>query len=121
MTTSQDYTARHNELRKGFRRLADEIPGVANGFFASHRAAQTAGALDSSMKELIALAVGIAVHCDGCIAFHVHDALDAGATHEQIVETIGVAVMMGGGPSMVYGSDALTALEQFEEQGAAAS
>ena len=116
MSTNQDYTARHNELRKGFRRLNEELPGVTNGFFASHRAAQSAGALESSMKELIALAIGIAAHCDGCIAFHVHDALEAGATHDQIVETIGVAVMMGGGPSMVYGSDALTALEQFEEQ-----
>lgn len=112
---TEDYTARHAELLQGFRRLNEELPGVTNSFFAGHRAAVSPGALDSGMKELIALAIGIAVHCDGCIAFHVHDALDAGATHEQIVETIGVAVMMGGGPSMVYGSDALRALTQFED------
>lgn len=120
MTTPKDYTERHDELKEGFRRLHEELPGVTNGFFASHRSAQAQGALDSATKELIALAIGIAVHCDGCIAFHVHDALKAGATHDQVVETIGVAVVMGGGPSMVYGSDALTALAQFEEQMASA-
>jgi AhpD family alkylhydroperoxidase len=66
------------------------------------------------IKELIALGIGIAVRCDGCIAYHVHDALRAGATHQEIVETIGVAVLMGGGPAAMYGSEALEALEQFE-------
>ena len=60
------------------------------------------------------MAIGISVHCDGCIAYHVHDALNAGATREEVVETIGVALMMGGGPSVVYGCEALEALEQFE-------
>jgi alkylhydroperoxidase/carboxymuconolactone decarboxylase family protein YurZ len=56
------------------------------------------------------------VHCDGCIAFHVHDALEAGATRSDILDTIGVAVMMGGGPSVVYGTDAYRALEEFEAE-----
>ena len=47
----------------------------------------------------MALAIAICTHCEGCIAYHVHDALDAGATHDQVTETIGVAVMMGGGPA----------------------
>ena len=66
------------------------------------------------IKELIALAIGITVRCDGCIAFHVHDVVKAGATHDEIVEAIGVAIMMGDGPAVVYGSQALEALEQFE-------
>jgi len=45
---------------------------------------------------LVALAVGVAVRCDGCIAYHVHDAL-AGATREEIVEAVGVAIFMGEG------------------------
>ena len=65
------------------------------------------------MKELIALAIGIAVHCDGCVAYRVHDALRAAATRAE-VETIGVAIMMGGGPAVVYGCEALVAGEQFE-------
>lgn len=116
MSTSRRFTQRHDELRSGFRRLHQEMPGVTEAFFDSHKQSLAPGALSSAHKELIALAIGIAGHCDGCIAFHVHDALKAGASHDEIVETIGVAVMMGGGPSMVFGSDALSALDEFEAE-----
>ena len=59
------------------------------------------------------MGIAITVRCDGCIAFHVHDALKSGATPNEIVETIGVAVLMGGGPAVVYGCEALEALQQF--------
>ncbi|MBE3584462.1 MAG: carboxymuconolactone decarboxylase family protein [Limnochordaceae bacterium] len=83
------------------------------GFMELHEAAIQPGALSTAVKELIALGIAIAVHCEGCIACHVHDALKAGATPEQIEETIGVAVLMAGGPGVVYGSLAHTALQQF--------
>lgn len=61
------------------------------------------------------MAIGITVRCDGCVSFHVHDALKAGgATRNEIVETIGAAILVGDGPSMVYGTEALEALDQFE-------
>lgn len=62
---------------------------------------------------MIALGIAITVRCDGCIAYHVHDSLQAGSSSEEILETIGVAVMMGGGPSVVYGCEAMEALDQF--------
>ena len=74
------------------------------------------GALEKKAKELIALGIGIAVRCDGCISYHINDALKAGASRREIIETISVAVMMGGGPSMVYGCEALEALDQFEKE-----
>jgi alkylhydroperoxidase/carboxymuconolactone decarboxylase family protein YurZ len=57
--------------------------------------------------------VGVA-GCDGCIAFHTHDALRAGATPQEVLEALGIAVLMGGGPAAVYGWQALEALEQFQ-------
>ena len=89
-------------------------PDIMTGFTMLHKAAGSDGALDAKTKELMALAIGIAVRCDGCIAFHVHDALEAGASEDEIVDTIGVAIMMGGGPAVVYGSAALVALKQFQ-------
>ncbi|MFN2124653.1 MAG: pyridoxal-phosphate dependent enzyme, partial [Candidatus Promineifilaceae bacterium] len=68
------------------------------------------------VKELMALCIGITVRCDGCIMYHVNESLKAGATYDEIVETIGVAVMMGGGPSVMYGSEALAALEALQTQ-----
>ena len=60
------------------------------------------------------LAIGITQRCDGCITLHMHDALRAGATREQVAEAIGVAVLMGGGPASTYATDAWRAFEQFE-------
>jgi AhpD family alkylhydroperoxidase len=87
------------------------------GFGQLHEESAKDGALDSKTKELIALAIGIAVHCDGCISYHGHDALEAGASREEIVEVIGVAVMMAGDPSVVYGCQALEAVDQFQSSG----
>lgn len=109
-----DYPALHERLRGLVRNLGDAAPGPLSGFARMHGAAVTPGALDRHVKELMALAIAICTHCEGCIAYHVHDALDAGATHDQVSETIGVAVMMGGGPAAIYGAQALEALRQFE-------
>jgi AhpD family alkylhydroperoxidase len=95
-------------------RYGMEYPEMMAGFAQLHKAGSTDGALSAKIKELIALSIAITVRCDGCIAFHVHDAIGAGASHEEIVEAIGVAILMGGGPAVVYGSQALEALKQFE-------
>jgi alkylhydroperoxidase/carboxymuconolactone decarboxylase family protein YurZ len=64
------------------------------------------------------LGIGIAAECEGCIAYHMHDALKAGATRQEVLEVIGVAILMGGGPAMIYGCEALAALDQFEQKSA---
>jgi len=92
-----------------------ESPDIMSGFMQLHRAGSADGALSGKIKELIALGIAICVRCDGCIACHIHDAVKVGATHDEIVDTIGVAILMGGGPSVVYGSQALEALKEFED------
>ena len=112
--TGHDHPAAHERLRELMADLAREVPGPFSGFARMHAGAVTDGALEPHVKELMALAIAIAVHCEGCIAYHVHDSLHAGATHEQVTETIGVAMMMAGGPGVVSGAQALEALTQFE-------
>lgn len=112
MTTN--YPARRSELQGLMLRLGREIPGTMGGFASLHKAATAKGALDAKTKELIALGIAVAVRCESCIAYHVRDALTAGATRPEVLETLGVAVMMGGGPATMYACDALTALDQFE-------
>jgi AhpD family alkylhydroperoxidase len=110
-----DYPACYRRVAEMMDAYGVESPGVMEGFAQLHSASVADGALSSKLKELIALAIGITVRCDGCIAFHVHDALNAGATRKEVAETVGVAIMMGGGPSVVYGCQPLEALEQSEE------
>jgi AhpD family alkylhydroperoxidase len=108
-----NYPQYHAHLQQLIADLAKASPGPMAGFAQMHNKSVSEGVLAAKVKEMIALAISIAVHCDGCIAYHVHDALRAGATKEEITETIGVAVMMGGGPSVVYGAQALEAVGQF--------
>ncbi len=112
----ESYPAFFDKVKKSMGEYGKVSPEIMEGFQKLHRAASSEGALSGKVKELIALAIGIAVRCDGCIAFHVHDALEAGATEAEIADTIGVAILMGGGPAVVYGSAALEALKQFKKK-----
>ena len=113
----REYPKHRAELQKLAVRLSKEIPGPMSGFSSLHKAALADGALGRKSKELIALGIAVASRCDGCIAYHVHDAIKAGASRQEITEAIGVAILMGGGPAMVYGCEGLAALEQFESAG----
>ena len=113
----KNFPAHYEELNAWMEKLGVVQPAVMAGFGALHEASIAKGALDSKTKELIALGIAITVRCDGCISFHVHDALKGGASKEEIAETVGVAVMMGGGPSVVYGIEAMQAVGQFQEKG----
>ncbi|MEJ2637194.1 MAG: carboxymuconolactone decarboxylase family protein [Calditrichia bacterium] len=89
-------------------------PAVINGFSSLYHAAVEPGALDIKTKELIALGIAVSKRCDGCIAYHTHASLKAGATEQEIMEVLGVAVYMGGGPSLAYATHVIEAMEQFK-------
>lgn len=95
------------------RQLRANQPDLMKGFHALSDAALRDGVLDHKTKELIALCLGVAGHCDACIGFHVKALVKAGATRAEIEEALGVAVYMGGGPSLMYAADVLTAFEQM--------
>ena len=65
---------------------------------------------------MIALSIGVADRCDGCIASHAKAALRAGATRDELLEAINVAIIMGGGPSVMYGTQALGAIDEFLQE-----
>lgn len=93
--------------------LSKEHPKVGAGFVKVHQAALEENVLSGKQKELIALGISIAVRCEGCIACHVQSSLEQGATQEEIIETIGVAILMGGGPSVTYGEKAFAAMKEM--------
>lgn len=100
------YTA---ELRK-------VIPETMNGFSIMSKAATQTKILDEKTKELIALALGVASRCDGCLGFHAKSLARLNATREEVAETLGMAIYMGGGPSLMYAADALRAFDQFSQK-----
>lgn len=115
----KNYPEHYESIWGLMKALADNLPEPMLDFADLHRDALADGVLSTKVKELIALGIAITVRCDGCIAYHIHDALCAGATRDEILEAIGVAVLMGGGPAAVYGAEALEAMKQFEAEGVA--
>ncbi|TWU44421.1 Alkyl hydroperoxide reductase AhpD [Novipirellula aureliae] len=101
-------------IRSGMRALSKSQPATMKSFSALHAASSGSGALDSKTKELIALAIAVTARCDGCIAYHTHDVLEAGASREEIMEALSVAILMGGGPSVIYATHVVEAMDQFE-------
>lgn len=85
------------------------------GFSEMAAAATKEGALDKKTKELIALSIGVATHCDGCIGFHTKALIALGVTRQEFEEALGMAIYMGGGPALMYAADAMLAYEQFTE------
>lgn len=110
---SVSYPSRLRHVKKNSMHFANAHPSVLKAFEEFHKAAVAPGALDTKIKELIALAISITHGCDDCIAHHVHDAIGAGASRDEIVDALGVAVLMGGGPGMIYASHAIEAVDQF--------
>jgi AhpD family alkylhydroperoxidase len=114
MTTSPPgYRALTATVSQHLATLRNDIPDVMKGFSELARAASREGALDKKTKELIALALGVAAHCDACIGFHVQALVKLGTTKAELEEALGMAIYMGGGPSLMYSANAVAAFEEF--------
>jgi AhpD family alkylhydroperoxidase len=108
-----DWSAMTRDYSTGLRDVRAGIPEVMKGFSATAQAALKANALDTKTKELLALGIAVATRCDPCIAFHAEAAVKQGASREEILETVGIAIYMGAGPSVMYAAKALEAFDQF--------
>ena len=73
------------------------------------------GALGKKVKELMALSISIVTKCEPCMEWHLEQAMKAGATDEQIYETIDIAIEMGGGQAGAYARFVLKAMEYFKK------
>ncbi len=111
--TTKSYKDITQDLNHYLGDMRKEIPDVMNSFSSLAQAALKDGALTQKVKEMIALAIGITSHCDGCIGFHVKALIKLGITREEFLEILGVATYMGGGPNLMYAADALRAYDEF--------
>jgi AhpD family alkylhydroperoxidase len=116
----KDYRQITADISRNLRALRKDVPAAMQGFSALAQGATAQGALDKKTKELIALAIGVATRCDGCIGFHSEALVKLGATRGEVEEALAMAVYMGGGPALMYAADALGAFEQFQEPVSAA-
>lgn len=110
---TKSYKSITKDISEYLGTLRKELPDVMSGFSSLAIASTKEGALDKKTKELIALAIGVSARCDGCIGFHVQTLIKLGMSREELLETLAMAIYMGGGPSLMYAADALRAFEEF--------
>lgn len=116
----KNYPEITKSLSAGLRELRKDAAEPLAGFSLLTKEAMKDGAVDRKTKEFIAMALGVAARCDGCLGFHAEALVKLGASRQELAEVLAVAVQMGGGPSLMYAADAMTAFLQFEAQRQAA-
>ncbi len=112
----KDWVQTTKELSADLRNLRAGVPEVMKAFSGIAQSALAAKALDGKTKELIALAISVALRCDDCVAFHAKAAFEQGASRDEVAATLGMAIYMGAGPSAMYATHALEAFSQFAER-----
>lgn len=103
------------EIFSYLKDLKKHTPQFMQDNFALSQLAFAKGALDQKTKEMLALAIAVAARCDGCIGFHTQALVKLGITEQELAELLGVAIFMGGGPSLMTAADVLKAYAQFKQ------
>jgi AhpD family alkylhydroperoxidase len=110
---STSYTQKLEEVKSLIERLQKESPVQTEAFNQFMMSVEKPGALDTKAKELINVALAISAQCEWCIALHVKGALGKGASREEILEAAMQAVLMHGGPALMYMIPVEKAIDEF--------
>lgn len=110
---SESYKDMARAIGGKLKEFAKEIPETMQGFNQMSRATHADGALSAKSKELMAMAIGIANRCQGCLAFHAQACVKMGVTRAEFEEMLQVAIYMGGGPSLMTAAEAMLAYEEW--------
>jgi AhpD family alkylhydroperoxidase len=109
-----DWLEYRKELMSRIGELGKLSPDMLAGYQTLSKAGQKTGHLDAKTRELIALAVAVTTHCDGCITIHTGEALKHGASHGEISEALGVAIALNAGAALVYSGRVMDAVSAHE-------
>jgi AhpD family alkylhydroperoxidase len=110
-----DWNDYRKQLLSTIGKMARLSPGIVRGYRELSDANGKAGKLDPKTRELISLAVAVTRQCDGCITVHTDAAVKQGATKEEIMEAVGVAIAVNAGAALVYSARVMDAYETISE------
>jgi len=109
----QDWNAYRDSLLERVGDYAKQSPDVMRGLITMDNAAAKTGHLEPKIHELIALAVAVTTRCDGCICVHTKEAVEHGATLEEVSEALGVAIALNAGAALTYSARVIEAFQQL--------
>jgi AhpD family alkylhydroperoxidase len=106
-----DWNGYQKELAAATNQIGHISPDITRGYQLLGMAGAKTGKLDAKTRELISLAVAVTLRCDGCITVHTDAAIKNGASKEEIVEALGVAIALNAGAALVYSARVIDAFE----------
>jgi AhpD family alkylhydroperoxidase len=106
-----DWNAYRDQIRVAVQEISAANPELVKAYAGLHHANSKSAHLDAKTRELIALAVSVTLRCDGCINAHTDAAVKAGATKEEMIDAMGMAIMVNAGATMVYSARMIDALD----------
>lgn len=109
----KNYADQYHGINSLLKRMNTLLPEQTKSFFEFNKASMKSSVLSEKVKELICLAISICIRCDDCLVYHMHKAIELGASKEEILDIIGLSVVMGGGPALMESCQAIVALEQL--------
>lgn len=103
------------KLRKKAHSYFKKRSKVYNAFLGMEENTYIDGALKKKDKELIAIGISVATNCESCMEWHIKQALDDGASENEILEAVEVGMEMSGGPGTVSARFAMSILEFYRK------
>jgi len=104
------------QIKKLIGELQQEAPEEIEAFLNFLQKAEKDSSISAKNKELINVALAVAAQCEWCIAFHTQNAIKLGASKEELIEAGMQAVVMHGGPALMYMTPLLEAIEEFSNE-----
>ena len=93
MSTPEEFNAYRSRMNQ---RILSEDRLVTKRFFNLDHQAYQEGELPILTKELIGLSSSLVLRCDDCVRYHLGQAVEAGGSEAQILETLEIALVIGG-------------------------
>jgi AhpD family alkylhydroperoxidase len=111
MVMMLDWNAYRDQINTAVKEMSAVNPDIVKAYAGLHHANAKSTRLDARVRELIALGVAVSLRCDGCINAHTEAAIKAGATKEDIVDALCVAIMVNAGAALVYSARTIDAYD----------
>ena len=105
------------KLKQSVNTMQEQLPEIMKAFNKLREEVTREDALSAKVKELMIIAVSVALRCEPCIRFHTQKALKMGITRKEMLEAAGVAILMAGGPAVAYSSILSELLDELDESG----
>jgi AhpD family alkylhydroperoxidase len=106
-----DWNAYRDQVNAAVREMSTANPEIVKAYAGLSHANTKSTRIDAKTRELIALAVAVTLRCDGCINAHTDAAIKAGASKEEMIDALGVAIMVNAGATMVYSARTIDAYD----------